>query len=135
MQIRYLLESGKAEEAELLRFPVSPLSVAFSAADGDAGADAGAAGAADVGAAGAGDGGGGGGAKDGGGGDGGGESETSSAEEKAKADMRETQRLVDIARGLSERGLLISVRLLAHARACAFVCGCVRAGVCAARSC
>ena len=107
-QIRYLLESGKAEEAELLRFPVSPFSAAFSDA-GDAGAGV------DVGVDDAGDAGDGvqGGSADhdgGSGGGGGGQGEISLDGEKAQADMREMERLVGIARDLSERGLLISVR-------------------------
>lgn len=117
LQIRYLLESGKAEEAELLRYPVSPFAVAFSAGpdgdgdgDGDGadiGADAsGAEGGVDAG--GAGGGGGGGGSES----EGKGKSESSADDEKAKTDTREMQRLVGIARDLSGRGLLISVRCL-----------------------
>lgn len=106
-----MLQAGKAEEAELLRFPVSRFSAVFSAGGGGAGAGGGA--DVDVGDADAGDGGGGvdaGGAADGGGGGGGGANEMSLNEKRAKADRREIQRMMDVARDLSQRGLLVSVR-------------------------
>lgn len=103
-QIRYLLATGKIEEAEIVRYPAAePFSVAFApaaAADGPGADDApdavGAAAATAV-------------AAGGGGGRGDGAADER-LESEAGTREREMQRLLGIARRLSERGLLISVR-------------------------
>lgn len=106
-QIRYLLASGRAGEAELVRFRISPIPFAYSAGEGGAGSGAG----VDVGAADADDGGsvdaGGAGRADGGGGEG----EISPDGDKAEEELKGMERLVGIARDLSKCGLLVSVRV------------------------
>ncbi|CAM9996518.1 unnamed protein product, partial [Ectocarpus fasciculatus] len=106
-QIRYILATGSAEEAEILSFPSFPLGAtpagAGAAADAPAAAAAGGAAAGDDGAAGAA-------AGDTavvGSGEGDGAAAAGSERER---DTRELERLLVVARALAKRGLLISVR-------------------------
>lgn len=110
-QIRYILATGSAEEAEILSFPSFPLGAAAAGTGAAAGAPAAAAaavastgddGAAAAAAAVASDTA----VVSGGEGDG-------AADPERERDARELGRLLDVARALAKRGLLISVSCVA----------------------